>query len=176
MTQLTGKSLPSHLFLQPAVVEVVGAGFDRPSNARYLTLRFPRILKVHLDRSPVDVIGYEEYPRLAQASHEIGDPDAKYRSWLSKLDPESEDDVEAVATPSRSSDSQESALSNKDVSSVQPVCKTGIKRRASSSLVSSSSTKMCRLDVIATTLLGKAHTQRTDRNLSNRDRGQPATC
>ena len=66
VTELSGKSLPSHLFLQPAVVEVVNAGFDRPSNARLLTLRFPHIIKVHLDRSPGDALGYDEYQRLAQ--------------------------------------------------------------------------------------------------------------
>lgn len=51
ITGLKGRSLPSHLFQQPAVVEVVGAGFDRPPNAQYLTLRFPHIVKVHHDRS-----------------------------------------------------------------------------------------------------------------------------
>lgn len=87
VTELIGTSLPSHLFLQPAVVEVVGAGFDRPSNARFLTLRFPRIVKVHLDRPPGDALGYDEYQRLAQASYDAGDSDTTYGSWLSKLDP-----------------------------------------------------------------------------------------
>lgn len=46
---------PSGLFDLLIIDEVVGAGFDRPSNAQYLTLRFPCILKLHSDRSIHDV-------------------------------------------------------------------------------------------------------------------------
>jgi len=51
ITELRGRSLPTHLFRQPMVAEVIGAGFDRPPNAQYFTLRFPRIVKIHNDRS-----------------------------------------------------------------------------------------------------------------------------
>ena len=47
------------------VVEVIGAGFDRPSNGNFLSLRFPRIVKVHEDRSIQDALDFDEYQRLA---------------------------------------------------------------------------------------------------------------
>jgi len=61
-------SRPTELFVEPAVVEVVGAGFDRPANQRFLTLRFPRIVKVHRDRTFKDSLDFMEYQRLAQES------------------------------------------------------------------------------------------------------------
>ena len=59
---------PTVLFTDPVVVEVVGAGFDRPPNERFLTLRFPRILKVHRDRTHTDCIDFGEYQRQAEQS------------------------------------------------------------------------------------------------------------
>jgi len=61
-------SQPTELFVEPAVVEVVGAGFDRPANQRFLTLRFPRIVKIHRDRTFKDSLDFTEYQRLAQES------------------------------------------------------------------------------------------------------------
>jgi DNA ligase-4 len=55
--------LPTELFTKPAIVEVVGTGFDRPPDERFLTLRFPRILKVHRDRTYIDCIDFAEYQR-----------------------------------------------------------------------------------------------------------------
>ncbi|KIW88547.1 uncharacterized protein Z519_10593 [Cladophialophora bantiana CBS 173.52] len=57
---------PTELFTKPAVVEVVGAGFDRPPNVRFFTLRFPRIQKVHRDRTYIDSLDFDEYQRLAK--------------------------------------------------------------------------------------------------------------
>lgn len=57
----TGRRIqPTELFKHPFTVEVVGTGFDKPTNAEYFTLRFPRVLKVHNDRSFRDAIGFEE--------------------------------------------------------------------------------------------------------------------
>ena len=51
---------PTDLFKNPFVVDVIGAGFDKPSNTNYFTLRFPRICKVHGDRTYKDSISFEE--------------------------------------------------------------------------------------------------------------------
>ena len=61
--EISSKSfqLPTELFTTPAVVKVVGAGFDRPPNERFFTLRFPRIQKIHRDRLPVDSLDFDEY-------------------------------------------------------------------------------------------------------------------
>ncbi|KAM4067443.1 ATP dependent DNA ligase [Hirsutella rhossiliensis] len=47
---------PKALFQHPFIVEIEGAGFDKPANARYYTLRFPRVLKIHDDRSGKKVL------------------------------------------------------------------------------------------------------------------------
>ncbi|KAK5216010.1 hypothetical protein LTR72_010984 [Exophiala xenobiotica] len=60
--------LPTELFTKPVVVEVVGAGFDRPPNERFFTLRFPRIQKIHHDRTYADSLDFDEYQRLAKQS------------------------------------------------------------------------------------------------------------
>jgi len=88
---------PHFLFSRPAVAEIIGAGFDRPANAQYLTLYFPRGVKIHHDRSLEDTVDFPEYQRIAEASCDGTDSDKnEYHSWLSKLDFEnvySEDEV-----------------------------------------------------------------------------------
>jgi DNA ligase-4 len=80
-------SPPNELFIEPVVVEVVGAGFDRPANERLLTLRFPRIIKIHRDRTFRDSLDFAEYQRLAQESMAyMLEGDAKSKSaFLMKL-------------------------------------------------------------------------------------------
>ncbi|KAL4904436.1 hypothetical protein BDW74DRAFT_185689 [Aspergillus multicolor] len=56
------------VFKTPFVVEVLGSGFEKPSGARYYTLRFPRILKVHSDRSLDDTASFRELQVLAEAA------------------------------------------------------------------------------------------------------------
>jgi DNA ligase-4 len=78
---------PTDLFKDPFVVELVGAGFDKTANSRYYTLRFPRIQKVHQDRSFKDTVSLVEMQELARQSVEPpGDSEAEEeRSWLEKL-------------------------------------------------------------------------------------------
>lgn len=54
------------IFRIPFVVEVMGAGFDKPANVDYHTLRFPRVLKIHNDRSMKDIIGFLELQQIAR--------------------------------------------------------------------------------------------------------------
>ncbi|KAJ4176423.1 hypothetical protein NW767_015447 [Fusarium falciforme] len=51
---------PVELFKHPFIVEVLGAGVDKSANVGYFALRFPRVLKVHEDRSFKDTISFEE--------------------------------------------------------------------------------------------------------------------
>ena len=131
ITEFRGKDLPTHLFSQPAVVEVVGAGFDRPADARYLTLRFPRIVKVHHDRSLDDAINFTEYQSMAEVSCGMADHDEnEYRLWLTKLGYENVDsESEAVTTPS-TSQSQATESPDQNAQSVPPDQVKGTKRRA----------------------------------------------
>lgn len=68
LSDLSRAELPSELFVKPMVVEVIGAGFDRPSSADFFSLRLPRILKIHGDRCLRDAVSFDEYQRLALES------------------------------------------------------------------------------------------------------------
>ena len=59
---------PTEIFTRPRVVEVVGAGFDRPSNSRYDNLRFPRVVKIHDDRTVGNAVSFPEYQLMAEVS------------------------------------------------------------------------------------------------------------
>ncbi|KAJ5191874.1 uncharacterized protein N7498_010859 [Penicillium cinerascens] len=61
----------SNLFKKPFVVEMMGSGFGKPSNARYFTLRFPRILKVHTDRTFQDAASHRELQLSAEEARSI---------------------------------------------------------------------------------------------------------
>lgn len=77
---------PTTLFRIPFIVEVVGAGFDKPANARYYTLRFPRVLKIHADRSLRDTISFVELQEMAKRC--IAAPDDvewEEERWYSRL-------------------------------------------------------------------------------------------
>ncbi|KAL3450472.1 hypothetical protein BJX65DRAFT_270870 [Aspergillus insuetus] len=59
------------VFKTPFVVEMLGSSFEKPSGARYYTLRFPRILKIHSDRSLGDAVSFRELQDLAGAAVSI---------------------------------------------------------------------------------------------------------
>jgi DNA ligase 4 len=56
---------PAELFKRPFSVELMGAGFDKPANARYFALRFPRVVKIHNDRSFKETVSFEELQEMA---------------------------------------------------------------------------------------------------------------
>ncbi|KAE8154205.1 DNA ligase/mRNA capping enzyme [Aspergillus avenaceus] len=53
------------VFKSPFIVEMLGSGFEKPSGAAYFTLRFPRIVKIHWDRSFRDAASFTELQVLA---------------------------------------------------------------------------------------------------------------
>jgi DNA ligase 4 len=78
---------PTELFKNPFVVEVVGGGFERPANVTYHCLRFPRITKIHEDRSWSDIMSFDQLQELANneltmAANEDSQAD---REWIEKL-------------------------------------------------------------------------------------------
>lgn len=77
---------PAELFKRPFVVELIGASFDKPANARYFALRFPRVLKIHEDRSFKDTISFEELQGVAKRCSEVPeDSGGEVASWLWRL-------------------------------------------------------------------------------------------
>jgi DNA ligase 4 len=57
------------------VAEVMGAGFDKPANVSYFTLRFPRVQNVHLDRTIEDTVSFGELQDMAQAIYTMPQDD-----------------------------------------------------------------------------------------------------
>ncbi|KEY73852.1 hypothetical protein S7711_10132, partial [Stachybotrys chartarum IBT 7711] len=77
------KLQPTDLFKYPFTVEVVGAGFDKPANAAYFTLRFPRVLKIHEDRSFRHAASFEELQEMARECQRIPDDlQREEETWL----------------------------------------------------------------------------------------------
>jgi DNA ligase-4 len=78
---------PAELFKHPFAVELVGAGFDKPANARYFALRFPRVLKIHQDRTFKDTVSFNELQELAERSMEVPADNwsEEEMHWLEKL-------------------------------------------------------------------------------------------
>jgi len=106
---------PTELFKDPFIVEIMGAGFERPSNARYFTLRFPRkiservAVKIHSDRCIADTTSFDELQELAEQSMAApvdfdSQEDARWIERLEKADPRSKytDDRSQSTTPGRS--------------------------------------------------------------------------
>ncbi|KAK5043615.1 hypothetical protein LTR84_011375 [Exophiala bonariae] len=97
-------SRPSELFVEPAVVEVVGAGFDRPADQRFLTLRFPRIVKIHQDRTFSDSLDFTEYQQLAQESMalaaEVNDIDGQRQTSHASSPLQRVESARSTSTPS----------------------------------------------------------------------------
>ncbi|KAL5355649.1 hypothetical protein BJX96DRAFT_170872 [Aspergillus floccosus] len=67
------KNLPAMdvVYKTPFVVEMLGAGFEKPSGARFYTLRFPRIVKIHSDRTFEDAASFVELQRIAEESRAV---------------------------------------------------------------------------------------------------------
>ncbi|KAF2185424.1 hypothetical protein K469DRAFT_687787 [Zopfia rhizophila CBS 207.26] len=77
---------PTDLFKRPFVVDVMGAGFDKPANSKYFTLRFPRVQKIHQDRTFKDTVSFDELQELARQSMEVPEEsESENKNWLKKL-------------------------------------------------------------------------------------------
>ncbi len=78
---------PTELFKNPFVVEVVGGGFEKPANVAYHSLRFPRITRIHEDRSWHDVMSFDELQGLADKAQAIAANEDSQEDceWIQKL-------------------------------------------------------------------------------------------
>ena len=59
------------VFSEPFVFEIMGSGFDKPPNTDHFTLRFPRVLKIHWDRSFKDTVSFSEYEDMAHQARSV---------------------------------------------------------------------------------------------------------
>ncbi|PLB52065.1 hypothetical protein P170DRAFT_506954 [Aspergillus steynii IBT 23096] len=87
--ELGHDSLPrmNTVYKKPFVVEMLGGGFEKPSGARYFTLRFPRILKIHSDRSFEEAASFAELQLLADDARAIPSEELRQEEheWSKRL-------------------------------------------------------------------------------------------
>jgi DNA ligase 4 len=78
---------PTELFKNPFVVEVVGGGFEKPPSVKYYSLRFPRITKIHEDRSWHDIMSLVGLQKLANEAQSMAENEDSQedRKWIEKL-------------------------------------------------------------------------------------------
>ncbi|KGO63572.1 DNA ligase, ATP-dependent, N-terminal [Penicillium italicum] len=89
------------LFKRPFIVEMLGSGFEKPSGARYFTLRFPRILKIHSDRTLEECTSFHELLTAAELARAVPADELEEREkWSKRLKPMSGLDQYIVRSPS----------------------------------------------------------------------------
>ena len=83
--QITSIQVPAiqATFPTPIPVELVGAAFDKPYGTQYI-LRWPRLLKIHHDRTWRDATTNEELQRLAEQAVLVGD-EREMERWRDAL-------------------------------------------------------------------------------------------
>ena len=78
----------SVVFKEPFVFDIAGSGFDKSPNREIFTLRFPRVMKVHLDRNWNETVDLEELQQMATEARTVptGDLFMEVAGWIEKLD------------------------------------------------------------------------------------------
>lgn len=76
------------VFSKPFVFEVLGSGFEKPSNCNFYMLRHPRVTKLHEDRTWRDAISMQELQESAAAARSAAadSESQETRRWLDKLE------------------------------------------------------------------------------------------
>ena len=77
----------SVVFRKPFVFDVAGSGFDKSPNRDIFTLRFPRLMKLHLDRDWRGTVGLDELQHMATEARTVptGDLSEEIANWVEKL-------------------------------------------------------------------------------------------
>ena len=90
------------VFETPLVFEVLGSGFEKPSNSTYLMLRHPRVKKLHEDRGWKECISMQELQEQAYAARSaVVSESQETREWIDKLERKlrRKSDRRRIATP-----------------------------------------------------------------------------
>jgi hypothetical protein len=121
-------SQPTELFKHPFVAKVMGTGFDKPANVSHFTLRFPRVQKVHLDRTIDETVSFAELQEIAQAADTTPQRDHEDRVIRGSGIPPSLDSASpSLSTRSTSADTYQSAI---DTVTASPAPSLGEQMRA----------------------------------------------
>ncbi|KAK6373377.1 hypothetical protein LTS17_008397 [Exophiala oligosperma] len=133
--EMKGMRAPSELFKVPFVVEVMGAGFERPQDARHMVPRFPRVIKVHSDRPFTETSSFEEVQKQAEQSMEaISAREIKEETdWIARLIAADGKDARLDSVSETTASPSVSALSN-SLNQVAQTIDTPCKTRPASSI------------------------------------------
>ncbi|KAK8065625.1 ATP dependent dna ligase domain protein [Apiospora hydei] len=85
----TGNSTkPTEVFLNPPVFDIRCFSFDKESNSRSWSMRFPYVSKIHFDRSYLDTISFAELQQAAHTAIEAPELEdsQEMRHWISALE------------------------------------------------------------------------------------------
>ncbi|KAF7192609.1 DNA ligase 4 [Pseudocercospora fuligena] len=76
------------VFDQPLVFEMLGSGYEKPSNCNFFMLRHPRVKKLHEDRTWLDCVSFQQLQNNARAAREVPphSESQETRMWLDKLE------------------------------------------------------------------------------------------
>jgi DNA ligase-4 len=76
------------IFNSPLVFEVLGAGFQKPSNCKFYMLRHARVKKLHQDRSWKDCVSFQELQEQAMTSRSaaVDSESQETRRWIERLE------------------------------------------------------------------------------------------
>lgn len=76
------------VFRQPFVFDIMGGGFVKPPGKRFYTLRWPRVEKIHWDRSWTDTISFEELQKMATEAVTAPEGGASQEeiAWIERLE------------------------------------------------------------------------------------------
>ncbi|KAK3714828.1 hypothetical protein LTR37_007563 [Vermiconidia calcicola] len=76
------------IFAKPFVFEVLGSGFEKPSNCSFYMLRHARVKKLHQDRTWKDCVSFQELQQQAAASRAApyDSESQETRRWVEKIE------------------------------------------------------------------------------------------
>jgi DNA ligase-4 len=109
------------VFRTPLVFEVLGAGFQKPSNSDFYMLRHARVKKLHQDRSWKDCTSFQELQEQAVAARAapVDSESQETRQWIERLERKCRRKFEREKTATPGS----TTTSNPPTSNGLPACK-----------------------------------------------------
>lgn len=114
------------VFKTPFVVEMLGSGFERPSNARFYALRFPRITKIHWDRTFEYAVSFQELQDLADKARAVTaeDDSGEQEQWSKRI--KLSNGKSQYAVPLEQSFASTTASTQETVGRNEPVSQDGV--------------------------------------------------
>ncbi|KAK3117458.1 hypothetical protein LTR53_001145 [Teratosphaeriaceae sp. CCFEE 6253] len=112
------------LFRMPPVLEILGSGFDKPSNCDFYMLRHARATKLHQDRSWRDCVSFQELQDQARTARSAPttavDELAETREWIGRMETKLRRRLDRIGTLTPKSRRSTPSKARKDASTDLP--------------------------------------------------------